>query len=143
MKNQKNDQNSQSTVSEKSNKHDANLQQNSTLYFQIGLIVCLLGAYIALEHNFEQYSIPHNKGVVLEEEDVKYIATNYIIEKVEVVNEPKKNKPSVLLEPKIVPDTTPDEVETKNIVKSLKVEVGQGDKLSQLDPNDLGVDPIP
>ncbi|MEP1488138.1 MAG: energy transducer TonB [Algibacter sp.] len=37
----------------KSQKHDANLQKNSTLYFQIGLIVCLLAAYGLLEMRFE------------------------------------------------------------------------------------------
>ena len=33
-------------------KHDANLQKNSTLYFQVGLIVCLLAAYGVLEMKF-------------------------------------------------------------------------------------------
>lgn len=37
----------------KPQKHDANLQKNSTLYFQIGLIVCLLAAYGLLEMKFE------------------------------------------------------------------------------------------
>ncbi|MDO5974640.1 energy transducer TonB [Flavivirga jejuensis] len=37
----------------KSQKHDANLQKNSTLYFQIGLILCLLAAFGLLEAEFE------------------------------------------------------------------------------------------
>jgi protein TonB len=37
-----------------SHKHDANLQKNSTLYFQVGLIVCLLAALGLLEMQFEQ-----------------------------------------------------------------------------------------
>ena len=37
----------------KAQKHDANLQKNSTLYFQIGLIVCLLTTFGLLETKFE------------------------------------------------------------------------------------------
>ena len=40
-----------------SQKHDVNLRKNSSLYFQIGLIICLLGAYSFLEMNFET-SVP-------------------------------------------------------------------------------------
>ena len=36
-----------------SHKHDANLQKNSTLYFQIGLILCLLGTYALFEMEFQ------------------------------------------------------------------------------------------
>lgn len=36
----------------KSHKHDANLQKNSTLYFQIGLILCLLFTYGLFEMKF-------------------------------------------------------------------------------------------
>ncbi|MFD2914960.1 energy transducer TonB [Psychroserpens luteus] len=38
---------------QKSHKHDANLQKNSSLYFQIGLILCLLGTYALFEMKFE------------------------------------------------------------------------------------------
>ena len=38
---------------QKSQKHDANLQKNSSLYFQIGLILCLLGTYGMFEMKFE------------------------------------------------------------------------------------------
>ncbi len=37
----------------KSQKHDANLQKNTTLYFQIGLIVALLAAFGLLEMTFK------------------------------------------------------------------------------------------
>ena len=39
-------------IVKKPHKHDANLQKNSTLYFQIGLLLCLLASYGALEMNF-------------------------------------------------------------------------------------------
>ncbi|WP_338359569.1 energy transducer TonB [Yeosuana marina] len=37
----------------KSQKHDANLQKNTILYFQVGLIICLLAAYGLFEMTFE------------------------------------------------------------------------------------------
>ncbi|GGD19149.1 energy transducer TonB [Hyunsoonleella pacifica] len=37
----------------KSHRHDANLQKNSTLFFQVGLIVCLLATLGLLEMRFE------------------------------------------------------------------------------------------
>ena len=37
----------------KSQKHDANLRKNSSLYFQIGLILCLLVSYAIFEMQFE------------------------------------------------------------------------------------------
>ncbi|TDU43789.1 protein TonB [Gelidibacter sediminis] len=40
----------------KSRKHDANLQKNFTLYFQVGLILCLLVTYSLFEMKFENKS---------------------------------------------------------------------------------------
>ncbi len=37
----------------KSQKHEVNVQKNSLLYFQIGLILCLLGTFALLEMRFE------------------------------------------------------------------------------------------
>ncbi|ARV10743.1 hypothetical protein BTO05_07315 [Winogradskyella sp. PC-19] len=41
----------------KSQKHEVNLQKNSTLYFQIGLILCLLGTFALFEMEFESKTI--------------------------------------------------------------------------------------
>ncbi|MFK7834240.1 MAG: energy transducer TonB [Winogradskyella sp.] len=41
------------TEAKKPHKHDANLQKNSTLYFQIGLILCLLSTYALFEMQFQ------------------------------------------------------------------------------------------
>ena len=60
MKNSKKNVNSagQSTTDvRKSQKHDANLQKNSTLYFQIGLILCLLATYSLFEMQFQDKKI--------------------------------------------------------------------------------------
>ncbi|NMH87562.1 energy transducer TonB [Flavivirga algicola] len=48
-------------IVKKSQKHDANLQKNTTLYFQIGLIVALLAAFGLLEMTF-QTTIPTYGG---------------------------------------------------------------------------------
>ena len=40
-------------IVKKSQKHDANLRKNSTLYFQVGLIICLLFTYGLFEMTFE------------------------------------------------------------------------------------------
>ena len=45
------------TEAKKSQKHDANLQKNSTLYFQIGLILCLMGTYALFEMQFQKTTI--------------------------------------------------------------------------------------
>ena len=45
------------TEAKKSQKHDANLQKNSTLYFQIGLILCLLMTYGLFEMQFQEKQI--------------------------------------------------------------------------------------
>ncbi|WP_299397779.1 energy transducer TonB [uncultured Gelidibacter sp.] len=45
----------------KSRKHDANLQKNFTLYFQVGLILCLLGTYSLFEMKFENKSYQLSK----------------------------------------------------------------------------------
>lgn len=47
----------------KSQKHDVNLQKNSTIYFQIGLILCLLATYFLMDMKFitSEINIP-NRG---------------------------------------------------------------------------------
>ncbi|MFP4844175.1 energy transducer TonB [Winogradskyella sp. PE311] len=58
----------QSTLeAKKSQKHDANLQKNSTLYFQIGLILCLLGTYALFEMQFQDKMIIPVEDTVIDE----------------------------------------------------------------------------
>ncbi|MCL6295379.1 energy transducer TonB [Jejuia spongiicola] len=100
----------------KSQKHDANLQKNSTLYFQIGLIVCLLGAYGLFEMKFET-TIP-NYGELPKIEDPTYVAIPIIKTVKPTFDEPvekKQSKPSnEFVE---VPDTTPDKLFNDEPVK--------------------------
>jgi len=127
----------------KSQKHDANLQKNSTLYFQIGLILCLLAVYGSLEMRFQTKDLVLNDGPELIDD------SDYVIvpQKFKVVSDepakPKKVKPKVLIEPKIIENDTPDQEETKDIVKELVEIIPEGKKAKVLDPDDIVVDPIP
>ncbi|MGB5418654.1 energy transducer TonB [Algibacter sp.] len=120
MRNQKNShelirQNEQ--IVKKSQKHDANLQKNSTLYFQIGLIVCLLAAFGLLEMRFET-TIPKDPTIAsrLVEPDFEYIPV--IIDEVQPTDEPVERKqikhPVKFVE---VIDETPDEFFKKEFVE--------------------------
>ena len=95
MRNQKNShelirQNEQ--IVKKSQKHEANLQKNSTLYFQVGLIVCLLVAFGLLEMNFET-TIPKISQVLPPDDPTEISIENfkvYVEPKAEVQPEVKK-----------------------------------------------------
>lgn len=73
----------------KSQKHDANLQKNSTLYFQIGLILCLLGTYALFEMQFQEkkYIIPEDTAKT-EEISIDHVKP-FVVE----VIKPKKVEP--------------------------------------------------
>ena len=93
MKNSKKNINSagQSTTDvRKSQKHDANLQKNSTLYFQIGLILCLLGTYSLFEMQFQDKAIVPDR-VTIDEVATIDVAPDFRIEYVEKTTQPKTN----------------------------------------------------
>lgn len=110
MKNLKNPHNiagqSNSNV-QKSRKHDANLQKNTTLYFQIGLILCLLGTYSLFEMRFE--TKPYDGPLVyVDPNDDFYHMQNIVVEpdapkKIEVQT---KKQVRIIKPPVIVPDNT-------------------------------------
>ena len=78
----------------KSQKHDANLQKNSTLYFQIGLILCLLGTYALFEMQFEKKEL----ALVQVDSVVEPITIDYVEPfKVEVIK-PKAPEPVITVE---------------------------------------------
>jgi len=79
-------------VVKKSQKHDANLQKNSTLYFQVGLILTLLATYGLFEMQFERTVIPITDYAILNDSD-----ETIIIEQFKVFEEPTKQEvPEVL-----------------------------------------------
>ncbi|WP_111307678.1 energy transducer TonB [Confluentibacter sediminis] len=94
-------------VVKKSQKHDTNLQKNSVLYFQVGLIVCLLTAYGLFEMKFE-YEMPRVVDVLPPDDP-----NDFVIDFPFIPETPKKSDPiikeklaSKSLEPEIVPNDT-------------------------------------
>ena len=69
----------------KSQKHEVNLQKNSTLYFQIGLILCLLFAYGLLEMKFLK-----TETKVSDMSYVDDVPTEFSMDKYEIYKEPVK-----------------------------------------------------
>jgi protein TonB len=97
----------------KGDKHDANLQKNSTLYFQVGLIVCLLATYGLLEMQFEK-TLPFTDVGIRFEEPTEFYVDDYVIQDETPKNEPVQKQAQVIstLEP-IVKDNDEAVIETK------------------------------
>lgn len=76
----------------KSQKHEVNLQKNSTLYFQIGLILCLLGTFALFEMQFEKTVLKPEFAEVTPELP-EYTIDQVKVYKKEVKEEPKKEEP--------------------------------------------------
>tara|TARA_R110001583_G_scaffold54633_3_gene166935 strand:- start:1061 stop:1846 length:786 start_codon:yes stop_codon:yes gene_type:complete len=116
-------------IVKKSQKHDANLQKNSTLYFQVGLIVCLLAVFGLFEMAFET-TIPKEYTAIIDD-DIYMIDVPLITPVEPTFEEPikqkKVNHPDKFEE---VPNDTPD----KFLHDTPKESV---DDNPPLDPNDL------
>ncbi|WMI69402.1 energy transducer TonB [Mangrovimonas sp. YM274] len=108
------------TTVAKSQKHDVNLQKNSTLYFQIGLILCLLVVYGLFEMEFET-KVPKYEYAKVEDEGFN----EFVMQEFKVYEEPapqkkvqpKASKKLLIKEPKIVHDNFED-LEAQNIITS-------------------------
>jgi len=120
---------------QKSHKHDANLQKNSSLYFQIGLILCLLGTYGIFEMKFENKKIDTAILVPLGPEDDPYVMPDFVVvpdeqakpieqqrKPVTLVREPEivDNDALVIDTPDIItdPPTTSDPVDPKTFTEA-------------------------
>lgn len=94
-------------IVKKPQKHDVNLQKNSTLYFQIGLIVCLLFTYGLFEMKFE--TTIHSYGSVAPIEEPDFMVDVPIIKTEEPtfdeLQERRVIKSPIFTE---VPDDTPE-----------------------------------
>ncbi|WP_345004210.1 energy transducer TonB [Snuella lapsa] len=101
----------------KSQKHDANLQKNSTLYFQVGLIVCLLFSYGLLEMKFETV-VPKDLGEILPPDD----PFEMVVPKFKIYEEPKtevkipEKKVVLTLPPEIIDNSDNDKKETLKVI---------------------------
>jgi protein TonB len=123
-------------VVKKSQKHDANLQKNSTIYFQIGLIVCLLAVYGLFEMTFET---TNNNICALPpiEYDPVYVDIPIVIPKVPKFLEPmeqKKSKSSSQF--KEVPDSAP-------LVPFIENKAKQAEEVPSVNIGDVIVDAKP
>ncbi|MEM5566695.1 energy transducer TonB [Psychroserpens sp. AS72] len=129
-------------IVQKSHKHDANLQKNSSLYFQIGLILCLLGTYALFEMKFENKA-PKQDFVIVDFDDNPYFIPTIIVEpnvppKADPIKRPKEKR--LINDPKIVDNDTPDVVETPNIVTDPPTTDKPMDPRKFKDPVDPGKD---
>lgn len=97
-------------IVKKSQKHDVNLQKNSTLYFQIGLIVCLLATYGLLEMRFQTAILTNNNTLVDLVDNVEPHVTDFKIYKAPVIEKKTEAKKKMVLtvDPKIIDNDTPD-----------------------------------
>ncbi|WP_298532731.1 energy transducer TonB [uncultured Algibacter sp.] len=77
-------------IVKKSKKHEANLQKNSTLYFQIGLVVCLLAAFGLLEMKFETDNTSVDPPLDLGEPE--YVDIPFVKEEKPVIEDVKLKK---------------------------------------------------
>lgn len=73
----------------KSQKHEVNVQKNSMLYFQIGLILCLLGTFTLFEMEFETKTIEPDKAGIIPD-IIEYQMDKIKVYKEEVKKEKKK-----------------------------------------------------
>ena len=102
----------------KSQKHDVNLQKNSTLYFQIGLILCLLATYFLMDMKFltTENLIP-NDGRENETEKVFSMVDFKIFEE-----SVKKIKPKEVRKRAVVTNTI-NVVKNDFVLKTAKTEI--------------------
>ncbi len=126
-------------IVKKPHKHDANLQKNSTLYFQVGLIVCLLATYGLFEMKFET-ALSKEVAWVLPPDGTTEVSVDKFkvyMPKEEVIPEPKK-KVVLTSPPKIVDNDY-------KITKVIDVITGDQNTTSDkiLKPGDIHVDVVP
>ncbi len=127
------------TEAKKPQKHDVNLQKNSSLYFQIGLILCLMGAYALFEMQFQEHKITVIDYTVTPEKfNIDYIPP-YIVEVIKPKDPeplPSKDLKDVY---KVVEDDDPVVVKIINTpdapaVQSEPIDVGDIDVIEVPDP---------
>ena len=121
----------------KSQKHEANLQKNSSLYFQIGLILCLLASYGLFEMKFEN-KIEDPIGLIGDRPDDDLVdMKNYVPEQTVVKKELEKRE-----EPKILGDNPIIDKDDSPIKETDHVLTEPVPTTDLIDPRTLGtIDP--
>lgn len=113
----------------KSQKHDANLQKNSTLYFQVGLIVCLLAAYGLFEMKFET-KVPPTMTYEIDDQNDLYVFNEVFKPEEPVKKQAAKKKQSKVFKDPIIKE---EDLPFKEDSEILDPPTNQ----STLDPNSL------
>ena len=93
-------------VVKKSQKHDTNLQKNSVLYFQVGLIICLMLAYGLFEMKFEKHNLNYAPPAANIEPDY-FTDISFIRESPKLKSAIQSKSINKFSEPEIVPDDVP------------------------------------
>lgn len=124
----------ESEIVNKSKKHEANLESNSTLYFQIGLIVCLLAAFGLLEMKFET-TIPTEYASSIPIDQFDEVPIERFVEYVKPSAEPKPDvKKAITIIDKI--EKVENDVELKKVLKTITTETKTSPKVN-LNPDAL------
>ncbi|WP_044400140.1 energy transducer TonB [Lacinutrix sp. Hel_I_90] len=128
-------------VVKKSQKHDVNLRKNSTLYFQIGLIVCLLGSYTALEMMFASTNDYVYKVSVDPDDDMfDLVPDNYVIEKPKEAQKSEPVKPEPIPSSKI--EISDDDTKAADDLAKTFIDTPKPNKrVPEVNPNDFKVTP--
>jgi len=107
----------------RSQKHDVNLQKNSTLYFQVGLILALLVTYVLFEMQFQTFAPEVSQGTPLDDDGPVY-ATIFKIkeEPVKQKKQVKQNKRQLIVkDPKVVPNDTRIPIDTGKLFTEIPI----------------------
>lgn len=116
----------------KPHKHDANLQRNTTLYFQVGLILCLLTSYGLLEFNFEISKKIDNDDFAYEDTANFIEPTTFKVEQIKGPTPELIQKKVITNEIKAVPDDTTIKDNLNDIITEPEPTLGPN-----IDPEDL------
>lgn len=123
-------------IVKKPQKHDANLQKSTTIYFQVGLIVCLLTVYGLLEMKVET-TIPKEIVMKIPDDNI----TDVSIDKYKVY-EPKSDIKQKVIGKKVILTTNPKIVDNDWKIKdALDIESSDQNITSDkpIDPKDVNV----
>ncbi|MGY0393501.1 energy transducer TonB [Bizionia sp. KMM 8389] len=120
-------------------KHAVNLQKNATIYFQVGLIICLLFAYGLLEMQFETVKQSEPALVLAAEPNPDLTVVNYQVYK-EPIKElvPQKQAPRNSGSLQVVKNSS-NQTESPDTFLNEEPKADEGD----LDPNAIHFEPLP
>ena len=103
-------------IVKKPQKHDANLQKNSTLYFQVGLIVVLLMVYGLFQMKFETTVIPASPIDYVNDDDLYAFNDVVKVYEEETTKEEIEKKRPIIFNNPVIAEDNPNVAETLGVV---------------------------